>query len=296
MEVNANPILDANAVLGEGSLWNWRDQILHWVDINGSSVHSFDPSSRLDTSFDIGSENGGFVSTVVRRSPAQGGGLIVALKLSIAHINESSGQIQKIVDIPEPASNRLNDGKNDARGRLWIGSMNLEERERAAALYMVDTDLSVHKKLSDVGLSNGIAWSRDNRTMYYIDTALNRIDEFDFDLQSGNIENRRVLVNNAWGGHFDGMTIDDADNIFVAIWAGARVLKLSCKTGELLGTIHVPGALNVTSCAFGGVDLNQLFITSSGEGANREIYPHAGSIFVVNDIDSRGLPAFEFAG
>jgi sugar lactone lactonase YvrE len=292
MEVKATPIFDANAVLGEGSLWNWREQLLHWVDINGSSVHTFDPSSRTDTSIDTG----GYVTTVVRRAPAKGGGLIVALKLSIAHISESNGQIQKIVDIPEPASNRLNDGKCDAQGRLWVGSMNLEEREFAAALYMVDTDLSVHKKLSDVGLSNGIIWSRDNRTMFYIDTALNRIDAFDFDLQSGNIENRRVLVNNAWGGHFDGMTIDDADNIFVALWGGARVLKLSSKTGELLGTIHVPGVLNVTSCAFGGAELNQLFITSSGEGADKQKYPHAGSIFVANEIGSKGLPAFEFAG
>jgi sugar lactone lactonase YvrE len=292
MEFKAAPVLDANAVLGEGSLWNWRGQQLHWVDINGSSVHTFDPSSQTDTSIDTG----GFVSTVVRRRPSKGGGLIVALKLSIAHINESSGQIQKIVDIPEPASNRLNDGKCDAQGRLWVGSMNLEEREHAAALYMVDADLSVHKKLSDVSLSNGIIWSRDNRTMYYIDTARNAIDAFDFDLQSGNIENRRSLVNNSWGGHFDGMTIDDADNLFVAIWGGARVLKLSSSTGELLATIHVPGALNVTSCAFGGPELNHLFITSSGEGADRELYSHAGSIFVVNDIGSKGLPAFEFAG
>ena len=292
MEVKAAPVFNANAALGEGSLWNWRDQLLHWVDINGSSVHTFNPLSRVDTSIDTS----GFVTTVVRRSPANGGGLVVALKLSIAHINETTGEIQKLVDIPEPASNRLNDGKCDARGRLWVGSMNLEEHDNVAALYMVDTDLTVHKMLSDVSLSNGIIWSRDNRTMYYIDTALNRIDAFDFDLLSGKIDNRRLLVNNTWGGHFDGMTIDDSGNIFVALWGGARVLKLSSETGELLGTIHVQGALNVTSCAFGGPALDELFITSSGEGTDREAYPHAGSIFVARDFGSKGLPAFEFAG
>jgi sugar lactone lactonase YvrE len=292
MEIQAAPYVDAVARLGEGPLWDFRESRLHWIDINGQSVHSFDRLSNQETVFNAGE----FVSTVVLRSSQKGGGLVVALTRSIASINLSTGSVEKLVEMPEPLSNRLNDGKCDARGRLWIGSLSLEGRDGEAALYRVDGNLVVHKKLSGVSLSNGMSWSRDNKKMFYIDTGSNTIETFDFDLESGSIENRRLLVKNIWGGHFDGMTTDCDDNIFVAIWGGSRVLKLSSETGELLGTIHVPGVLNVTSCAFGGDGYSQLFITSSGEGCDRIAYPRAGSLYIAEDTGSIGLPSYEFAG
>jgi sugar lactone lactonase YvrE len=132
--------------------------------------------------------------------------------------------------------------------------------------------------------------------MFYVDTRPNTVDVFDFDLDTGAIRSRRTLVKNIWGGHFDGMTIDGEDNLYVAIWGGGRVLKFDSNTGVLMATIIVPGVKNVTSCAFGGSKLERLFITTSGEKANPTNEPNAGNLFSVQVEDCAGVPAFLYQG
>jgi sugar lactone lactonase YvrE len=166
----------------------------------------------------------------------------------------------------------------------------------ASNLYMMDTDQRIHHKLDNITTSNGIVWTEDAKTMYYIDTGNNRVDAFDFDIDSGDIKNRRTVVSNKWGGYFDGMTIDTDDNVYIAIWGGGKVLKINPKTGELLATVKVPGVENVTSCAFGGSDLRDLYITTSGEGADHEKFPNAGALFRIQLENAQGLPAYEFLG
>src|SRR5262249_12373494 len=164
-----------------------------------------------------------------------------------------------MAELKETKANRSNDGKCDPSGRFWCGSMTFDFTPGGGNLYMMDHDHNVSLKLDNVTTSNGIVWTKDAETMYYIDTGKNQLDAFDFDNATGEIKNRRVAVSNRWGGYFDGMTIDTEDNVYIAIWGGGKVLKIDPKSGELLDTIKVAGVKNVTSCAFGGADLHDLY-------------------------------------
>ncbi len=223
------------------------------------------------------------------------GGFIAALTNSIAHVDDL-GTVTKIVDLNELPRNRCNDGKCDPAGRFWCGSFNFDLTPGACNLWMLDTDRTLHHKLDNIGVSNGLVWTSDQSTMYYIDSLSGHLEAFDYDVETGNISNRRDAVNNSWGGYFDGMTIDAEDNVYIAIWEGGAVLKINPKTGKLLERIKVPGALNITSCAFGGSDLTDLYITSSAKDTKAEEQPNAGSIFKITLSDSKGCKAFEFKG
>ena len=291
MTLTATPILQARAKLGEGSLWDSEKKLLYWVDILGCAIHIYDPVAQVDKKIDVG-EN---VSTIVRRSTRTGGGFIVGLPGSIAHVDES-GKIETICKVEQGLNNRMNDGKCDPAGHFWCGSMNYDEKKGAGNLYMLDLNKQVHLKLSDVSISNGIVWSADAKKMYYIDTPTGRLDVFDFAIESGDISNRRVCVQNTFGGHFDGMTIDSSGNLYVAAWAGGCVYVFDPGKGTLLEKILVPGVKNVTSCAFGGEKLNQLFITSSANKTKIEDEPNAGALFCIDMKETTGVKAFEYAG
>lgn len=132
--------------------------------------------------------------------------------------------------------------------------------------------------------------------MYYIDTATGHLEAFDYDLDTGAIGNRRVAINNTWDGYFDGMTIDAEDNVYIAVWEGGAIYKIDPKKGILLATIKVPGVKNVTSCAFGGPNLSDLYITSATKGSDPKHEPNAGALFKISLTDVQGVPAFEFQG
>lgn len=290
MTLIAEPILQARAPLGEGALWNFRENVLHWVDIDSFRIHTFDPETNRDTFIEVGE----YVGTVVRQAPEHGGGLIAALTKSIVHIGDT-GKVTKIVDLNEPPRNRSNDGKCDPAGRFWCGSFNFDLTPGACNLWMLDTDRTVHHKLDNIGVSNGLVWTSNYSTMYYIDSLSGHLDAFDYDVETGTITNRRNAVDNSWGGYFDGMTIDAEDNVYIALWEGGAVLKINPKTGKLLERIEIPGALNITSCAFGGSDLTDLYITSSAKDA-KDGESNAGALFKVSMRDSKGCNAFEFKG
>jgi sugar lactone lactonase YvrE len=286
----AQPVLEARAALGEGPLWDSQESVLHWVDINNSCVHSFDPQSGKDTFTDVGAK----VGCIVKRYDRGGGGFIVSLPETFAHL--AQGQVTPVATVEQGLGNRMNDGKCDPAGRFWCGSMHPDFNAGAGNLWMMDIDLSVEKKIEGVSISNGLAWNAGATTMYYIDTPTGQVDAFDYDIASGAISNRRLAFKNSWGGYFDGMTIDADDNLYIAIWGGGCVLKINPGSGELLAKITVPGVKNVTSCTFGGVALNELYITSSGEGADPKKEPNAGALFHISLPDCQGLPASEFLG
>ena len=286
--MTADLILDAKATLGEGAIWHSQKQVLFWVDILGKRFWRFDPATGQQEPFEIGQ----FVGTIV---PRRTGGVLLALHRGLASYNLDAKQLTMLCD-PESGKPelRFNDGKCDPAGRFWAGTMPTEGRGPAGSLFCLFTDLRCERKLSDVWCSNGIVWSLDRRTMYYIDTHFGTVDAFDYELETGAISNRRVAITIPPDtGHPDGSTMDAEGMIWVAHWGGARVTRWDPRTGKLLATVTVP-AQQVSSCAFGGPKLDRLYITTARRGLEATD-PLAGGLFCA-DVGVKGLEAFEFAG
>ena len=292
MSITADLVVDAKAHLGEGPIWDAQKQVLYWVNIMGDEVHIYDPATKIDRAIPVGQH----VGTVVSRAS---GGLILALHHGFASLDVDTGKVE-IINDPEAhlPNNRFNDGQCDPAGRLWAGTMALDEAGATGSLYMLDTDLSVHKMLDNVSISNGICWSADNRTMYFIDTPLGTVDAFDFDLETGAISNRRSIITIPDGeGYPDGMTIDSEGMLWVAHWAGFRITQWNPATGEKLQTVHA-AAPNTSACAFGGKNLDELYISTARHLVDEAVlaeYPHTGGLFMAK-VDAQGVEAFEFNG
>jgi sugar lactone lactonase YvrE len=273
--------------LGEGSLWDAALGRLLWVDIVQHRVLLHDPATATNIELDAG----GVVGTVV---VARNGQLVVALEDRVASLDPASGGVAELARLgPARDGQRCNDGKCDPRGRLWVGTMG---EPGTAALYRIDADLTVSKHLDGVTISNGLVWNRAATRFYYIDTPTQRIDVFDYEVDSGQIANRRTVIEiPRESGAPDGMTIDDRDCLWVALWGGGRVVRIDPAAGRVIDEIAVP-ARNVTSCAFGGTELEQLFITTARTGTDPQTlaaYPDTGSLFCV-EVAARGVPAQRF--
>lgn len=276
--------------LGEGALWDEQQGVLYWVDIVGNKVNRFDPRTRSNLSYDVGESVGTVVLTRDHR-------LLLGLRSGIAWLDPASGRITHLVD-PEPDKphTRLNDGKCDPLGRFWVGSICEREPRFDGGLYRLDTDLRLHRVLDKIQTSNGLVWTRDEKTFYYIDTATHEIWGFDYDAPTGNIDNKRIVVHLSDDyGSPDGMTIDSSDHLWVALYRGHRVLRIDPREGRIELEIEIP-ATNVTSVAFGGEQLHELYITTARAGLSpeeRAKEPLAGSLFRVQ-LPYRGVPAKRF--
>ncbi|HSI65400.1 MAG TPA: SMP-30/gluconolactonase/LRE family protein [Candidatus Saccharimonadia bacterium] len=271
---------------GEGPIWH-RNRLLY-VDIEAHKVAAYYPETGEEKIWDVKQR----VGTVV---PRQGGGLVFAGDLGFYYLNEDPTNVTPIAD-PEAAieTNRFNDGKCDAAGRFWAGTMHLgPKREATASLYCLHANLRVEKKFGPVTVSNGIVWTADNSTMYYIDTPRRNVLAFDFDLSSGKISNERVAFKTTdHEGSPDGMTIDAKDRLWVAFCHGSAVKCFDPKTGAVLAEVALP-CREVTACAFGGPELKDLYITTGTPGSDVE--PLAGRLFVAH-TDVEGVPSHSFAG
>lgn len=268
-----------DAALGEGAIWNHETNELFWIDIEGKSLNMLDPKTKQNRSFSTASH----IGTVVPKNKDEA---LVALVDGIYAMNLNTGQTEVFADMKDVLTGcRLNDGKCDPAGRLWVGSMNWQQEKGKADLFMIQNDRSVTTKIDSVTISNGIVWTKDKKTMYYIDTPTSQIKAYDYDNATGNISNGRVAVEVSTDlGFPDGMTIDAEDMVWVGMWNGNAVIRFNPKTGKLLQKIEVP-AHNVTSCAFGGDNLETLFITTAKLDMTNEEhkkYPFAGSVFKVN--------------
>ena len=282
--------------LGEGALWEKDSELLYFVDIDGQAVHSYDPQSGKHHYKKTGNK----VSTVVKRAGHKQILIAVGHDLELIAQDlqwEAQRDFALLAKVPLDNTIRFNDGKCDAKGRFWCGTMALAETPEAGELYMMDSDHKVTKQLTGVTISNGICWSLDNKTMYYIDTPKGTLDAFDYDLEQGAISNRRVVVKNEWGGHFDGMTIDSQGNLYIALWGAGKVIAINPAntTKPLIATIELPSVLNVTSCAFGGEDMKTLFITTATNQTDLNTYPNAGLLHQVA-LNTAGLEAHQYRG
>ena len=291
--INAEVVHSAAAALGEGCVWSPLEDLLVWVDITGQAVHRFDHASGQPVSVWRYNES---VGNAALRA---GGGLALGLGNTVT-LTDRVGAIVSVIELPgEPETNRANDGAVDPAGRLFQGTMsNTEPGAPVAALHRVDGDGTARRVLSDVMISNGIGWSPDRSTMYYIDTLTFRVDQFDYDPDTGEIEGRRPFVTfDGSSGGPDGMTVDADGCLWVAMFGGFGVQRFS-PDGEQLETVVTPGAPQTTCCCFGGPDLDTLYITTAAAsiaGVDTEGESNSGALFAA-DVDAVGLPTNLFAG
>jgi len=287
-------VLPAEAMLGEGALWSVREQVLYWVDILGCQLHRFDPVTGRTAQWSFDEE----ISALAER--ATGPGLAVTLRRGFALFDPAAGGEPRYLHQPEPGlpGNRFNDGKCDAQGRFWAGTMDFACEAPTGALYRYDPNGRCTKHDGGFAVTNGPTWSADGLTLYFNDTVKGRVHAYDFDVESGTLSNKRLWLGFAPGdGVPDGMTIDAAGRIWIAHWGGACVSCHDAVTARELCRIDLPTS-NVTNCAFGGADLCTLFITTARTGLapeQLEAQPLAGGLFVAR-VDSPGMPAHPFGG
>jgi sugar lactone lactonase YvrE len=289
MNTSLQPVLAARARLGECPLWDPERSELDWIDVYNQRVHQFDPATGRDRWFDIG-------DTVTAIVLAGSDRLLVALRDRLAFLHLEDGEVEPLCTIAFPhADTRLNDGKCDPQGRLWVGSMS--KAHGAAALYRYDPDGSLHVMESGLTTSNGVGWSPDGTTFYLTDSPVRRIYAYRFDGATGSISDRRVFVQLEEEGVVpDGLTVDREGHIWSALWNGWCVVHFDAD-GREIERLRVPVACP-TSVTFGGPALSDLYVTSASVGLSQDEIQRelsAGDLFRAS-VASQGMPARAFGG
>ena len=283
--------LDIKASLGECPVWSVDEQALYWVDINAPSLNRFDPATGLNTAWPMPQSIGCFA---LRKQ----GGFVVALRDGIWLASRNGTLERKVADAPyDPAHHRFNDGRADAKGRFWAGSMNENRDASTAVLYRFDADTRLTPVVRNMTISNGLAFSPDGRTMYHADTPTLKVDAYDFDIDAGTIANRRVFARFTGAtDRPDGGAVDSEGFYWSAFYRGGKVVRLSPQ-GERVAEYAVP-AMCPTMCAFGGLDLKTLYVTSARQMREPDELvrlPLSGGIFAMR-VDAAGMPEPKFAG
>jgi sugar lactone lactonase YvrE len=224
--------------------------------------------------------------------PRQQGGAVIGVERGFA-LEEADGKIRHLDELWYDDNVRMNEGGCDPDGRFYCGSMAYDQRPGAGALYRLDPDSSVHVVLENVTISNGLEWSPDGSRAYYNDSPTQRIDVFDYEVESGLSGRRTFAEVPAEVGLPDGLTVDEEGGVWVALYGGGSVRRYT-PDGMLDEVIEVP-AKQVTACTFGGRDLDQLFITTSREDLKPSEDPLAGSLFRTA-VGVAGMPVREFVG
>lgn len=282
-------IADVRANVGEGPVWVDREQALYWVDNKGRKIF------RL-------LENGGVHQfdtplQVCCLAPRRSGGFIAGTDRGVAEIHLDSSSFNVVANPEEDwPGNRFNDGKTDPQGRFWAGTMDNSEEEATGSLYRFDADLGWKRMDGGYKVTNGPAFDRSRGRMYHTDSAPGTIYMFDFS-DAGELSDRRVFAQFAEGeGHPDGMTVDSEGLLWVCFWDGWCIRRLSPE-GDVVERIEMP-VQRPTSCAFGGPDLDRLYVTSALRGIDEDslsMQPCAGGLFIVQ-TGARGVAQVPFAG
>ena len=277
--------------VGEGPVWDAQRKLVCWVDIINGKIYQYAPEEKKLSTMDVHQMVGAVAI-------CKDGDFVAALQNGFALVNRVTHKV-KMLENPEGhlPNNRFNDGKCDPEGRFWAGTMSSSEEPGVGNVYVLGNDLSVSRKIEAVTVSNGMAWSTDHQTFYYIDSPTFEVVSYRYDKRSGNISDKKTAIKfEKKEGSPDGMTIDREGMLWIAHWDGWQVARWNPATGEKLARIQLPVA-KVSSCTFGGENLDDLYITSAREGLTKdelEKQPLAGSLFVVRHCGYRGVPAFEF--
>lgn len=272
-------VTDPVAAHGEGPVWHARWPGLRWVDMLAGDVLQLDSGT-------VTRHHVGTVAAALR--PCADGRVIMALERGFALADAKLTNIHELGELWTDPSIRMNDGGCDPDGRFYCGSMAYDERPGAGALYRLDQDGTVSTVLTHVTISNGLAWSPDGATAYYIDTPTQSVDAFDYDPTLGLTDRRPVTRIRESDGAPDGMTVDAEGRLWIALWGGAAV-RCYEPNGRLVEHIPLP-VTQVTACTFGGPGLDELYITTSRQQVPPGEQPEAGALFRVR-LGARGLPA-----
>lgn len=280
-----------NIDLGEGPIWDDADNSLVFVESNNGRIYRLDPGSGRIRQMDVG-------CTIGVAIPRVHGGFVVTSVNGLLGADEHSGQVDLLLPIEkELRNNRMNDGKCDSRGRLWSGTFSSTFERGAGSLYRIDPDLTLTKAVEGIRVSNGIAWSPDDSLMYFNDTLSFGIDVFDYDVEKGLVHNRRRFTDiDRDAGLPDGMAVDSEGYIWVSLFNGGQVRRYR-PDGAWAGVVSLPVG-RVTSCNFGGSNLDELYITTADFKLHDDGKPHepqAGFVFRCRP-GVRGLPSHKFAG
>ncbi|MFJ2704200.1 SMP-30/gluconolactonase/LRE family protein [Streptomyces sp. NPDC087428] len=271
-----------HAALGEGPTWDPATGRLIWVDILSARIHTYDPATGRRTVMATEQHVGA-------AKPRAGGGLVVNLRDGIG-LYDADGAFRWLVHDAEPGR-RGNDAAVAPDGSLWAGTMRYDDGEAGGSLTRVAPDGTATRVLPLVACSNGTGWSPDGRLMYYVDTPTRRIDVFDVDGEQ--ILNRRPFATVEEGAGFpDGLTVDAEGAVWVALWDGAALRRYTAD-GALERTVELP-VRRPTSCAFGGRELRDLYISTARAGLDAP-HPLSGSLLVLPDA-GQGVPGTAFAG
>ncbi len=281
--------LRARAICGECPVWDGGSGLLYWIDVHACELHRFDPSTGADAVWPLPSKPGSFAMR-------QAGGFLIALEDAIYAASEFAGALSKIFDPePEMPGNRFNDGRCDAAGRFWVGSLPRALDRPAGSLFRCDTR-GVATMRPGFIVPNGIAFSPDATRIYYADSRARTVWRADFDLADGTLGNEQIFAEFAEGeGRPDGAAVDSDGCYWIAHVTGGLVTRFT-PNGKRDRVIETPFS-RPTMCAFGGADLRTLFITSGTEHLSEtelHMQPLAGSIMALR-VDTPGLPEPKFA-
>jgi sugar lactone lactonase YvrE len=289
VNISVKPVGFRISKWGEGPIF-WEDKLLY-VDIEGHALIQLNPVTGEERVWEMGER----IGTVV---PTENGQFICAGDSGIYYFDPKTGQKENLAD-PEAdkrPDNRFNDGKCDPSGRLWAGTISTVKKTGDANLYMLDTLENLSLKISGVTNSNGICWNENAGTMYYIDTPTKEIWCYPFDNELGDIGKKQVVINTeeaGLAGSPDGMTIDAEGMLWVAMCHGGLVVRVNPDTRNVVQQIEFP-CVETTACAFGGPDLDRLFVTTGLHKSLKE--EKAGCVFVVDGLGVRGRAAFAYKG
>jgi sugar lactone lactonase YvrE len=281
-------LFDDPMQLGECPLWHAGEEALYWIDIAGFAVHRLYPASGAHCAWPLPSEPGCIAHCI-------GGGLIVAMRSGLALLDTGNGSLMPLMDAPYDTSKmRFNDGRCDAAGRLWTGTLYEPRDQPLGSLFCVERGV-IRNVGNPVTVSNGVAFSIDNRTLYHTDTSAHVINAYDFDVATGHVGSGRIFKqfsmdkSRNYGGRPDGAVVDSEGAYWCAMYEGGRILRLS-PSGEVLREIKLPLRCP-TMIAFGGPDLRTLYVTSARHNrpeAELAQYPLSGRILALQvDVPGR---------
>lgn len=276
-------VLDARAALGECPIWSEEERVLYWVDIDAPALNRFDPQSERFSSVAMPSPIGSFAL-------CEGGGFLLALRDGLWLANEQRAITRKIVDAPySEAHHRFNDGRCDPQGRFVVGSMNEQRDSANAGLWRLELG-RLMTLCSNITVSNSLCWSPDGRTMYHADTKQRTVWRYWY--QDSDETPRRTSVFARWDAEADrpdGAAVDSEGNVWIALYRGGRVVRLS-PDGRILSEHRVP-AQYPTMCAFGGDDLRTLYVTTARWPDDVQLHPQAGGLFAIR-TEAPGRPEY----
>jgi len=289
-------IAPARNDLGESLCWDADGRILYWIDAWKAAVHTYDPATGAMRRTEFATALGGRpIGSIACRT---GSGMISGVKGGFYELDPETGGAHLVAEVEahRPATNRLNDGKCDRAGRFWCASANTDHRTPSGALWRLDAGGEPRLMQDGLIIGNGIAWSPDDRSMYLADTPTGIVWKYDFDIASGEIANRRpFLTLDAARGAPDGATVDANGCYWTALFRGGAVGQFD-PDGKPMRRIDLPVS-NPTMCAFGGPDLDFLYVTSASrflDETQLRAQPLAGSVFAIYGLGVRGLPEPKF--